>query len=103
MSPANSMFPLNPAHRSAAGVVHINRGGAAPQHICRAVPREQVKHEASKHHGVHCLGQIMSSFEKASAALQNFQTTIYHDMNLWLVHLDGITVLRNTEMPASVG
>ncbi|KRY26722.1 hypothetical protein T01_1368 [Trichinella spiralis] len=24
-------------------------------------------------------------------------------MNLWLVHLDGIIVLRNTEMPASVG
>ncbi|XP_003382329.1 hypothetical protein Tsp_09167 [Trichinella spiralis] len=22
-------------------------------------------------------------------------------MNLWLVHLDGIIVLRNTEMPAS--
>ncbi|KRX69260.1 hypothetical protein T12_5378 [Trichinella patagoniensis] len=30
-------------------------------------------------------------------------TTIYHNMNLWLVHLDGIIVLRNTEMPASVG
>ncbi|KRZ26945.1 hypothetical protein T02_10461 [Trichinella nativa] len=24
-------------------------------------------------------------------------------MNLWLVHLDGIIVLRNTKMPASVG
>ncbi|KRX51030.1 hypothetical protein T09_12540 [Trichinella sp. T9] len=30
-------------------------------------------------------------------------TTIYHGMNLWLVHLDGIIVLRNTEMLASVG
>ncbi|KRY03668.1 hypothetical protein T12_16487 [Trichinella patagoniensis] len=30
-------------------------------------------------------------------------TTVYHGMNLWLVHLDGIIVLRNTEMPASVG
>ncbi|KRX35649.1 hypothetical protein T05_3033, partial [Trichinella murrelli] len=30
-------------------------------------------------------------------------TTIYHGMNLWLVHLDGIIVLRNTKMPASIG
>ncbi|XP_003376365.1 conserved domain protein [Trichinella spiralis] len=30
----------------------------------------------------------------------DIKTTIYHGMNLWLVHLDGIIVLRNIEMPA---